>query len=277
MSYAVNGIVNVSGGDYDASGGNTFDDPDAQYGAITVGSANTTTLVSANSSIVGNDNTLSASVNAGILGRGNEIYDSNYTWIVGGDGKIVNTEPNKTFVPNHYVVLDSGNVVTSTGAAAAAPRYLQVPGVVAVPTGANDEFTFAIPNGGLAFDSAGERPYVKITAGWSKLALNSDLATAQTLAQTLSTGNTTGASDIYITATREIKYNDGIRIGGDGVNAGGVGIGGISIGNNAEGAADDSTAVGKNANIAGAATGATAVGATALITAPGVNGTAVGY
>jgi hypothetical protein len=120
---------------------------------------------------------MSSSVNAGVLGRGNTLYDSNYSWIVGGDGKTYNSTPNTTFIPNNYIVADSGNVKTSTGSAAAAPRYLQLPGVVAAPNGANDEFTFPIPNGGVSFDSAVEDAYVKKTAGWSKVILDTNTAT----------------------------------------------------------------------------------------------------
>lgn len=275
MSFATNGIVNASGGD-PSTGGNSFSDPDAQYGGVAVGSADSFLGVSANSSVVGNANTMSSSVNAGVLGRGNTLYDSNYSWIVGGDGKTYNSTPNTTFIPNHYVVADSGNVKTSTGSAAAAPRYLQLPGVVAAPSGANDEFTFAIPAGAASFDSAGEYPYVKKTAGWSKMALFSDLATAQTLAQTLATGNSTLVNDIIISASQQLKYVDGVRIGANNVDCGGIGVSAIGIGEAANANADNSVAVGRNTNIAGAATSGVAVGDGTLLTAPAINGTAIG-
>jgi hypothetical protein len=110
------------------------------------------------------------------------------------------------------------------------------------------------------------------TATWQAIPTQA----TETLSATLTAGNTTGASDIVISAPQQIKYNDGIRIGGDGVSAGGVGLGAIAIGNNADGSADNSTAVGKNTSIAGAAVRGTAVGVSAQITAAALDGTAVG-
>ena len=191
MSFATNGIINITTGDVDGGFGNTFSDINAQYGGVAVGSTDSFLGVSANSSVVGNANTMNASVNAGILGRGNTLYDSNYSWIVGGDGKTYNSTPNTTFIPNHYIAADSGNIKTSTGSAAATPRYLQLPGVVAAPSGANDEFTFAIPAGAVSFDSAGEDIYVKKAAGWSQMAALTDVVgTASQITATVSGGQT---------------------------------------------------------------------------------------
>ena len=234
MSFATNGIVNVSGGD-PSTGGNSFSDPNAQYGGVAVGSADSFLGVSANSSVVGNSNTMSASTNAGVLGRGNTLYDSNFSWIVGGDGKTYNSQPNKTFIPNRYVVLDSGNMTTSTGSAAAAPRYVQLPGVVAVPTGVNDEFTNAIPAGSMSFNTAANDVYVKKAAGWAKMASIADTTAANTLAQVLTAGNITSASDIVVSSPQQIKYVAGVRVGMNNTDASAVAASSIYIGDGSMG------------------------------------------
>jgi hypothetical protein len=256
MSYAINGVVNVSGGDYSGSGGNTVDS--LSYGSITLGSANTVTN-SPYSTVLSNYGTITDSVLSSIVGgQGKTITASSGNIIISSndDAFTVNNADNQgihlytTGYTNLY-----GGLISPLDQAPANAYAMGVYSSAGPPAAVMDPNGRVYDEGAMLFDSTNKDLYQFRSGGWIELS-----TTIDTLAQTLAAGNSTGANDIVISSAQQIQFANGIRIGGNNVAAGAAVSGSITIGKGADGPAVNAVGIGANVIISSLAQGAVALG-----------------
>lgn len=275
MSYALNGVVNVSGGDYTSTGGNSIDA--LSYGGNVIGSANTITN-SPFATVLANDSTITNSTIATILGgQSKTITSSPGNLILSSNDDpfsvVSNTNQGIHLYTSGYVH-NYGGDIKPTAQSPAGAYAMGIHSTAGTPTGTQDTNARAYDEGALMFDSTNKKLYIFKTGAWAEMFIDNE--PTNTLAEVLTAGNLTLANDIVISASQQIKYVDGVRIGANNVDCGGIGVSAVGIGEAANANADNSVAIGRNANIAGAATSGVAVGDGTSLTAVAINGTALG-
>ena len=212
MSFPLNGIVNISGGDYNSTGGNTIDE--ASYGGNVIGSANTVTN-SPYATVLANDST---------------ITDSTLATILGGQSKTITTSPGNLILSsnddnfsvtgntNQGIHLYTSGYVHNYGGEikklAQSPAGAYASGLhstAGTPTGTVDTNARPYDEGALMFDSTNKKLYIFKSGAWAEAIIT--VQPAESLSTTLVTGNTSGANDIIVSASRQIRYDAGVRVG----------------------------------------------------------------
>ena len=126
----------------------------------------------------------------------------------------------------------------------------------------------AAPPGALAFDSVGSQLYYFNGVSWVAVGV----AGATTWSGVLTAGNTSGANDAVMSAGQQLRFVSGIRVGGNGVNAGLAAAGGVAIGGAATATGATSIALGDSSS----ATGSNAVAIGFSASAGFANSVAIG-
>lgn len=105
----------------------------------------------------------------------------------------------------------------------------------------------AAPSGALAFDNVGSQLYYFNGASWVAVGA----AGASPWSTVLAAGNTSGANDAVMSAGQQLRFVNGIRVGGNGVNAGLAAAGGVAVGGAATATGATSIAIGDSTNATG--------------------------
>lgn len=125
------------------------------------------------------------------------------------------------------------------GVATGSTALLNITSMPGVPT------SVGVRPGSLACDDTNRNLYMYTTAsGWVQM--NASVATP-TLTAVLTAGNQTGANDIFISSSQNLRYNAGVRIGNNNVLPTSAATTGISIGAGTIGTGSNHVSIGTNA------------------------------